>query len=88
MSNKHVKKCSAPFRAGNKSLVNDLRPIQANTVIKANLVDKVDDLVRNDCHVKCIDGEGGCQRWNRIDSCLPQTALSESVRALGSEVTL
>ncbi|XP_049528818.1 uncharacterized protein LOC125947660 [Dermacentor silvarum] len=36
---------SARIRAGCESLVNDPRPGQANTVITADLIDKVDDRV-------------------------------------------
>ena len=51
MSDKPVKKWSAYFRAGHESLVDDLIPGQANTVIIADLIDKMDDLVRSDCHI-------------------------------------
>ncbi|KAH7937966.1 hypothetical protein HPB49_018348 [Dermacentor silvarum] len=42
---------SARIRAGCESLVNDPRPGQANTVITADLIDKVDDRVRSDRRV-------------------------------------
>ena len=32
-------------------MVDDPRPRQANKVITVELIDKVDDLVRSDCHV-------------------------------------
>lgn len=45
------KSVSAWFCAGRESLVDDPRPGQANTVITADLVDKVDDLVTTDRRV-------------------------------------
>ena len=51
VSDKSVKKRSACFYAGRESLTHDPRPGQANTVITADLIVKVDDLVRRDCHV-------------------------------------
>ena len=50
MSDKSVKKWSDRFRAGLESLIDDPRPGQANTVITVDLIDKVDYLVRSDCH--------------------------------------
>ncbi|KAF8793417.1 hypothetical protein HNY73_004899 [Argiope bruennichi] len=44
VSDMSVRKWSARFRAGRESLVDDPRPGQANTVIAADLIDKVDDL--------------------------------------------
>ena len=67
-----------------------LRPWQTNAVITVNLIDKVDNLVRSDCHVRLqmlaakvdvVDNEGGA------DNCSRQIALSESVHALDSEAT-
>ena len=46
-----MKKCSAHIHVGLKSLVDDPRSGQTNTVIKADLIDNVDDLVRCDYHV-------------------------------------
>ncbi|XP_055944424.1 protein GVQW3-like [Argiope bruennichi] len=52
VSEKYVKKSSsARFRAGRENLVDDPRPGQANTDITADLIDKVDDLVRSDRRV-------------------------------------
>lgn len=48
VSDKSVRKWSARFRAGRESLVDDPRPGQANKIITADLIDKVDDLVRSD----------------------------------------
>ncbi|KAF8781518.1 Protein GVQW3 like protein [Argiope bruennichi] len=48
VSDKPVRKCSAHFRAGRENLVDDPRSGQANSVITADLIDKVDYLVRND----------------------------------------
>ncbi|KAF8785399.1 hypothetical protein HNY73_010942 [Argiope bruennichi] len=45
VSDKTVRKCRARFRAGRESMVDDSRPGQANTVITADLNDKVGDLV-------------------------------------------
>ncbi|KAH7978818.1 hypothetical protein HPB49_006865 [Dermacentor silvarum] len=44
VSDKSMRKWRARFRAGRYSLVDDPRPGQANTVITADLIDKVDDL--------------------------------------------
>ncbi|KAH7949075.1 hypothetical protein HPB49_004954 [Dermacentor silvarum] len=51
VSDKSVRKWSARFRAGRESVVDDPRPGQANTSIMADLIDKVDDLVRSDRRV-------------------------------------
>ena len=51
MSDESVKKWSACFRAGRESLVDDPRLDRTNSVITADLIGKVDDLVRCDCHV-------------------------------------
>ncbi|KAF8791602.1 hypothetical protein HNY73_006443 [Argiope bruennichi] len=48
VSDKSVRKRSARFRADRESLVVDPRPSQTNTVITADFIDKVDDLVRRD----------------------------------------
>ena len=32
-------------------MVDDSRPDQANTIIMVDLIDKVEDVVRSDCHV-------------------------------------
>ncbi|KAF8770305.1 Protein GVQW3 like protein [Argiope bruennichi] len=48
VSDKLVRKWSVRFR---ESLVDDPRPGQANTVTTADLIDKVDDLVRSDRRV-------------------------------------
>ncbi|KAF8790989.1 hypothetical protein HNY73_005927 [Argiope bruennichi] len=48
---KSVRKWSARFHACRESLVDDSRPGQANTVITADLVDKVDEVVRSDLRV-------------------------------------
>ncbi|GFT84563.1 HTH_48 domain-containing protein [Trichonephila clavipes] len=45
VSDKSVRKWSARFRAGRESVCDDQRSGQANTVIKSDLIDKVDDLV-------------------------------------------
>ena len=51
VSDKSVRKWSAHFRAGLESLVDGLRPCQAHKVITADLIDKVEDLVRSDRRV-------------------------------------
>ncbi|KAF8791822.1 Protein GVQW3 like protein [Argiope bruennichi] len=51
VSDKSVRKWSARFRAGRESLVDDPRQGQANTVITADLINKMDDLVRSDRRV-------------------------------------
>ena len=51
MSVKSVKKWSTRFRAGRESLVDDPRPGLANTVTTVDLIDKMNDIVRSDCHV-------------------------------------
>ncbi|GFY58112.1 HTH_48 domain-containing protein [Trichonephila inaurata madagascariensis] len=43
VSDKSVRKWSARFRAGRKSVGDDQRPGQANTVIMSDLIDKVDN---------------------------------------------
>ena len=48
VSDKSVRKWSGRFRAGRESLFDDSRSGQANTVITADLIDKVDDLVKSD----------------------------------------
>ena len=50
MSDKSVKKWSVNFRVGRESLVDDPRPGQVKTVITVDLIVKMDDLVRSDCH--------------------------------------
>lgn len=52
VSDKSVRKWSARFREGRESLNDDPRPGQANTVITAELIDKVNDLVRNDRRIR------------------------------------
>ena len=51
VSDKSVRKWSACYREGQESLRNDPRPGQANKVITAELIDKVNDLVRSDWRV-------------------------------------
>ncbi|GFW57162.1 histone-lysine N-methyltransferase SETMAR [Trichonephila clavipes] len=51
VSDKSVRKWSARFRAGRESVGDDQRPGQENIVITSDLIDKVDDLVRNDRRV-------------------------------------
>ncbi|GFY69673.1 HTH_48 domain-containing protein [Trichonephila inaurata madagascariensis] len=51
VSDKSFRKWSAHFRSGRKSVGDDQRPGQANTVITSDLIDKVDDLVRSDRRV-------------------------------------
>ncbi|XP_037564471.1 histone-lysine N-methyltransferase SETMAR-like [Dermacentor silvarum] len=51
VSDKSVRKWRARFRAGRASLVDDPRPGQANTVVTADLIEKLDDLVRSDRRV-------------------------------------
>ena len=46
-----VKKLNARYPEVRESLVDVSRPGQVNKVISANLIDKVDDLERSDCHV-------------------------------------
>ena len=46
-----MKKWSACCRAGYESLVDDPTPGQANTVITVDFIDKMNDLVRSNCHV-------------------------------------
>ena len=46
-----MKKWSDHFHAGRENLNDDPRSGQANTVIMADLIDKVEDLVRSYCDV-------------------------------------
>ena len=66
---KPMKKWSACFHAGCGNLVDDLRLDQANSVITADLIDMVDNLVRSDCHIVYFGGEGRCQHWNSVGNC-------------------
>ncbi|KAF8787767.1 Protein GVQW3 like protein [Argiope bruennichi] len=51
VSDKSVRKWSARFLAGRESLFGNPRPGQANTVITADLIDKMEVLVRSDRRV-------------------------------------
>lgn len=51
MSDKSVRKRRASFRDGCENFVNDPRPGQVNAVITADLIGKVDDLLRSDWRV-------------------------------------
>ena len=84
MSNKYAKNGVPVFVHATKVWL--MNRDQTNTVIMTDLIDKMNDLVRSDYHAKCVDGEGGCQGWNKVDNCSPQIALSKSVRALSSEI--
>ena len=78
-----VKNWSPCFRTGRESLVDDPRLGQGNAVITVDLIDKVDDLVRSDCHVslRMLSALEQCEHFSR------QITLSKSVRTLASEAT-
>ena len=80
----YVQQVSARFRAGRKSLVDDPRPGQANAVTGPISSTSEKWLP---CHIANVGFEDGCQGWNSVSNYSQQTALSESVRALGSEAT-
>ncbi|GFY24876.1 HTH_48 domain-containing protein [Trichonephila clavipes] len=85
VSDKSFRKLSARFRAGRESVDDDQRPGKTNTVIKSDLIDKVDDLVRSDRRVTLrmlalkVDVSCGTV-WSIV-----QVAISEGVCRLGSE---
>lgn len=55
VSDRSAKKCSTRFCAWHESLVDDPRQDQVNTVITADITDKVDDLLRSDrCVTLCM----------------------------------
>ena len=70
VTDKSARKWSVRFRAGPKHLVDDPRTAQANSIITANLIEKVYDLVKiNRRHIAIVGGEGGYQPSNCVDIC-------------------
>ncbi|KAF8763997.1 hypothetical protein HNY73_022120 [Argiope bruennichi] len=89
VSDKSVRKCSARFRACFESLIDDPRPGQANGVITADFIHKVDYLVRSDRRVTlrmlmitrdCVSRKCACKLvWTPGRVGIPENEQADSL---------